>query len=128
MQIGKGRHSRPEVCCSPLSSWVRSSGMTCARVQPKPAGRQGQGPGVVGGEVGKVDLHSRVGERHGLAVRSDDAAARYEPARGEGARAVGLHVPVVVDDVEEGLQPGLDSGIGGVGVDLEDQVGFRSHL
>jgi hypothetical protein len=37
-------------------------------------------------------------------------------------------VLVVADDVEKGFQPGLDSGIGGVRVDLQDQIGFRSHF
>src|SRR3990172_3851380 len=91
------------------------------RVESEPPYCQGKGPSVVGGEVREVDSDPRVRERHGLAVRSDDAAARNEPAGGEGACCNGLHIPIVVDDVQEGLQPGLDSGIGGVCVDLEDE-------
>ena len=75
MQIGKGRHSRPEVCCSPLSSWVRSSGTRAPGWSPSQPDCQARAPSVVGGEVRKVDLHSWVRERHGFAVRSDDASA-----------------------------------------------------
>ena len=42
--------------------------------------------------------------------------------------AAGLAGAVVPDDVEEGLQPGLHAGVGGVGVDFENQVGLGAHL
>ena len=34
MQIGSGRHSRPEVCWRPRSSWLRSSGSTAPACRP----------------------------------------------------------------------------------------------
>src|SRR5512146_3147610 len=62
-----------------------------AGVEPEPPGCHGKGPGMVRGEVWKVDLHPRVGERHGLAVRPDDTAARNNPAGDERTRGNGLH-------------------------------------
>ena len=35
---------------------------------------------------------------------------------------------IVTNDVQERLEPGLDPGVGGVRVDLEDQVGLGAHL
>ncbi len=53
--------------------------------------------------------------RRGSAARAG-AAARGAPARRK-----------LVDDVEEGLDARVEAGVGGVGVDLEDEVGLLAH-
>ena len=45
-----------------------------------------------------------------------------------GWPGLGLRLPIVGDDVEKGLEAGLDAGVGGVGVYLQDEVGFGAQL
>src|SRR5512141_126735 len=53
-----------------------------ARGEPEPPDCQSKSPSVVGGEVRKVDLHTRICEWHGFAIGSDDTSARNDPAPG----------------------------------------------
>ena len=74
-----------------------------AGVHPQAAHGHHKGLGVVLGKVWEIEFHPRIGERHGLAAGTDDAAARGEPAGNERQAATRLPFPVVVDDVEERL-------------------------
>ena len=96
-------------------------------IQPQPAGRPGQAFRVVLGKVRETDFHPGVIQPDGLAIGSDDAAAREQPAGVEGPDGTGLPRLVVGGDVQKGFQAGLDAGVGGMGVNLKDQVGLCAH-
>ena len=129
MQIGSGRHSRPEVYWRPRSSWLRSSGSTAAGVQAEPAGGHREGLGVILREVGEIDPHARVGERDiGAPLARMTWPSEAETARGERLAGAGLRLSIVGDDIQKGLEAGLDPGVGGVGIDLQDEVGFGAQL
>ena len=51
-----------------------------------------------------------------------------EPGRSEAIGSAALTGAKVSDDVEERLQPSLHAGVGGVGVDFENQIGLGAHL
>jgi len=58
----------------------------------------------------------------------DDLAVRSETARGERLAGTGLRLSIVGDDIEKGFEAGLDAGVGGVGIYLQDEVGFGAQL
>ena len=49
-------------------------------------------------------------------------------SRVESLGAAALAGTKVSDDIEEGFQTGLHTGVGGVGVDFENQIGLGAHL
>ena len=75
-----------------------------------------------------MKLDPWVGERDPLASGGDHRAALYQPARREGLVDAGLSRVVILDDIEKSLKARLHAGVGGVGVDFEDQVRLRSQL
>ena len=100
-----------------------------AGVQPQPAdGQEREGLGVVLREVGKIEFHPRISQRDLLSVRADDLAGLRQAARRKLPAMAGLHFAVAPDDVEKCLQAGLHACVGGVGVDLKDQVRLRPQL
>ena len=97
------------------------------QAQP-PDGQEREGLRVVRGEIGEIQLHPRIGQRHLFPVRADDPAALGQAAECERAAVAGLPLTVIPDDVEKRLEAGLHAGVGGVGVDFENQIGLRSQL
>ena len=99
-----------------------------ARGETQPADGHGQRLGVKQGEVGEPKLHPRVLKRHLLAAGALNPTAPDEPARSEWLVRASRRLGGVLNDVQERLQAGLHTGIGGVGVDLEDEVRLGAHL
>jgi hypothetical protein len=97
-------------------------------VQAEATGGHREGLGVIVREVGEIDSHARVGEPDWRTVGSDNMAVRSQTARRERLAGAGLRFSIVGDDIEKGFEAGLDPGVGGVGVDLQDEVGFGAQL
>ena len=129
MQMGSGRHSRPEVCWRPRSSWLRSSGSSAPGCRSQPAGghsrRHGRGT--------RRSWESRCARAGRPAANCAPSARVIWPPEVKrqgvnGRRWAGLRLLIVRDDVQKGFEAGLDSGVGGVGVNLEDEVGLGAQF
>ena len=97
---------------------------TClAHIQPQPAGRPGQIFRMVVGKVREADFDPRVVQLDSLSIGSDNPAAA-QLAQVEWFNRSGLPRPIVGSDVQKCFQAGLDAGVGGMGVNLKDKVGF----
>jgi len=67
-------------------------------------------------------------ERDTLAIGRDHAPPLTSRQGVIGLVDAGLSRVVILDDIEKGLKARLHAGVGGVGVDFEDQVRLRSQL
>ena len=99
-----------------------------AGMKAQPANRHRHGFRVKLRKVGEVELDPRIGERHRLTIAAYDLPARAESRGVELAGAAALSGPEVSDDIEKRFETGLHAGVGGVGIDFENQIRLGAHL
>ena len=97
-----------------------------AHVQPVPGMSHGPGLGVIGGKIGDMELYPPVAQRDALAGRRGNRGVWADRGRAK-AVLLALGGTRAADDVQKGFQPRLHAGVGGVGVDLQRQIGLRAQ-
>jgi len=86
--------------------------------------------GVILGEVGEIDSSAACIGELALVCRRRGMTwpVRSETAWRERLGERGLGLAIVGDDIQKCLEASLDSGVGGMGVYLQDEIGLGAQL